>query len=191
MSDFTTKDFKTLFGRPIIDSEGRGEGLITISKEHAMTHAGRMFSARVEASIASDASLYMQIKIPEGIEMHLKEFTLYTPGSSATLTITENPTVTDGTTGVTPKNRHRASSNPSVVTIYSDPTSISGGDELDSVTYEGGNPQDAVGDRSTDREWVLVEGDYIFELVNNDASTQIMSMEGYWYEEKEGSGISI
>jgi len=183
---FVTKAFKTLFGRPIVDVEGNGEGLIMLSKEHAMIHAGKAFSGRVEdVALGTGQSLIAHIVIPEGMEIHLKEFILYTSGSGLTFLMYENPTITKGSNKGTPINRNRESTNISSVEIYDDSTYSAGaGIKLDGFSASG-DKKISIGFTETDLEWVLKPGNYIFEIVNDDNGDAIVWMNGFWYEEKE------
>jgi hypothetical protein len=174
--------FKMFMGRSILDPNEAG--LVTMTVEHAAIHAGQAYSARVSgAAVAKDALLYMELIIPTGLNVHLKEVELYTDGTAALLTILEAPTITNGTTAITPLNRNRTAGLTSQIVAYSDPSAISAGITLDTFT-KGVNASFAVGGDKNDREWILKGGTkYLIEVQNKNASVAaIMYMNAFWYE---------
>lgn len=172
----------SLFGKVNVS---RG-ALVTIGNAHRHIHDSKAWSARLfNAALAASAYLYIQINIPADYDanVNLKETNIYTTGTLATFTLTEAPTVTDGTTLIVPRNRNRKKPDASGLILFSDPTGISGGTELDSYAIGTGSNPSSGGLGEEEIEWELAPGTkYILQLQNNDVGVQTLYMRAFWYE---------
>ncbi len=159
--------------------------LPVLSNEHNMIHGGRLFSAVVlNAALGAAAALYIEMIIPEEVEIHLKGVNLYL-GAEGTFELIEAPTLTTGVTALTAYNRKRSSTRDSLISLKSNPTGISGGTVIDSMVFDGGFLSSGT-PRSADVEWILKEDTlYLLRLTNDNAGAQPADMRADWYEENE------
>lgn len=159
--------------------------LPVISNEHNRIHGGSVFTAQVaNDALGAGSSLYIEINIPEGIEVHLKSTLFYT-GDDSQFELIEAPTLTSGVTLLTSYNRKRISPVGSHLILKSNPTSISGGTLLDNVFVKGAvqNPGLLV---VSDWEWILKEDEvYLLRLTNEGVSSEQALLKADWYEEVE------
>lgn len=153
-----------------------------ISNEHNRIHGGSLFTAQVvSAALGAAASLYIEMNVPEGIEVHVKGITFYN-GDDGEYELIEAPTLTTGTTPLVSLNRNRKAPNLSNLVLKSDPTTISGGTLLDNVFFKGTNQSPGIL-LVDDLEWVLKEDEvYLFRLTNNGASSEQALLKINWYE---------
>jgi hypothetical protein len=170
---------KTLLGRSVVDSTGKT--VVTSTNLHAHIHAGKAYRSRISnASVANDGHLYAEVIIPEGVWMHLKNLILYSSGDEMDINITENPdAITDGTTPAVIRNFNRSpkyNDDPKGIQIFSDPSGMSGGTELDDYQLGGGvGAGDAIGSGSLQNEWLLPPGHkLIIDLTNTSGTVQGM-----------------
>jgi hypothetical protein len=175
---------QTLLGKNII--EPYGKGVIFLSNLHAHIHAGKAFKSRVaNASVANNGHIYMQIIMPAGVSMHLKHLIVYSAGDSVNVKVTEDPTaVTDGTTGANTKNLNRYfPDDPRGIRIYSDPSAISGGEDIEDFPIGDiiGNA-DAIGAVGSQAEWIFKGGlKYIIDITNTSGTVQTMNILAIFY----------
>jgi len=159
--------------------------LPVLSSEHNRVHAGEMYTAYLsDAILGASATLLMEIRIPDGIELHLKTINFYT-GSDGELELIEAPTIgIVGTTPLEPMNRNRNKQYKKAhVSIFSDPATISAGTLLEDMHVAGG-AQTAGGERGTDLEWELQEDTiYIVRLTNQSGQAQQCDLRIEFYEE--------
>ncbi len=112
--------------------------LIQLENEHRKVHQGGLFQVNVYSTVTFGTPVYCQMKTGAKT-VHLKQKTIDTDSADQILcTFIEAPTLTDGTTVVPIINRNRNSANTSDITIYSDPTGISGGTIIDYNFIDGG-----------------------------------------------------
>lgn len=132
----------------------------------------------------------MQLTIPAGVVVHFKNVETFTDGTKKTIKLIENPTFTTGDVDVPAYNRKRDNAIvASEVSIYSNPTSISGGTTLREFTLGSGSAQIGAGGVPSDKEWLLYgAGTWIIQLTNNDATAAIMFIDADYYEEKGDVG---
>lgn len=160
-----------------------------MSNEHYQIHRSNAWEFSLQkSSVALNGTLLIQIKIGAA-EMHLKELYAWADAAQARLEIIEGPTLTDGTTPVVPHNMNRAggAAAPVGITMFSDPTGISGGTVLKSRDFGGGagvgqtaNP----GETTTDRERILnANTDYLIRMTNLEANPRNFSIDGFFYRE--------
>ena len=87
---------------------------------------GELFLCFGEIIIASAATKICQLKTGD-IDTYAYGLRLQSNITELTFQIHEAPTITDGTTALTPTNFNRNSTNPALFRIYTDPTNVSGG----------------------------------------------------------------
>lgn len=87
---------------------------------------GRVFSVSLEGSIASGQSAYAQVKTG-ALKTAVIHYDFVAVSENMRFTVLEAPTITDGTTQVTPINVNRNSANTALTRFYTNPSNISGG----------------------------------------------------------------
>lgn len=139
------------------------------------------YSVAVAFSVAQSATAYFQIKTSTK-EALLIHWSLEAATQSVEFIAVEAPTVTDGTTAITPVNINRSHTNGTTLTLYSNPTSISGGTTLiDSVVPSAGNKTG--GGLATSIFWTLAANtDYVASIENLGNSTTACTFEMAWVE---------
>jgi len=165
----------------------------TISTEHSAVHEGCAFYAcnRSNPTIAANADLSIEMRIPSGVEMHLKDFTYFTTEVPHLFELWQNPSLTTGSTAMVSRNRHRSIPDDSVVVLKSNPTNIvTTNATLLMCTWIGGSTgvgqSKSGGSRDLPLEWILEEGIYLLRITNNSANSAYIAMELNWYELSEG-----
>ncbi len=156
--------------------------LPTVSNEHNNIHGGNFFTAQVaNAALGASALLYIEIIIPEEIELHLKQVSFYN-GDDGHFELVEAPTLTTGAAVLTAFNRWRPSIKLSNILLKSNPTAISSGVVLDEMYFKGTNQ--APGTLITsDWEWVLKsDTTYLIRLTNNGTGSEQALLKANWYE---------
>jgi hypothetical protein len=167
---------------------------ISIDSDHANIHKGLAFSLPVNiGAVVAGVTKYISIDIPSGVYVHFKDFSIWTEGTQATLSVFEGATYTGGAT-VDPVNRNRVGTPvPSVVVCKSGLSTV---DTSSAVLVEnlvfgggGGAASKAGGIGVIKPEMVLNPGTtYIFAIKNDDAVTSDIHVWFFWYE--EGSGLA-
>ncbi len=156
--------------------------LPTVSNEHNNIHGGNFFTARVaNAALGASALLFIEVIIPAGIEMHLKQISFYN-GDDGYYELVEAPTLTTGAAALIAYNRLRTSTKLTNISLKSNPTGISSGIVLDDMYFKGTNQ--VLGTLITlDWEWVLKpETTYLIRLTNNGAGSEQALLKANWYE---------
>jgi hypothetical protein len=141
----------------------------------------RSFHISQYFTVAQSATAYFQI-ITGTREAFLFQWSLVAATQSCRFIALEAPTVTDGTTAITPRSINRDTSTATTLTLYSDPTSISGGTSLvDVVIPSGGNKTG--GGASNHVYWTLKPStDYVASVQNLGNSETICTFEMSWIE---------
>jgi hypothetical protein len=162
-----------------------------MSNEHAQIHSSNAWEfSLLEENVAQNGTLLVQIDVGD-VEVHLKEMSIWGDAARAKFEFIEAPTLTTGTTGIDTPNMNRAhgAAAPVGVTMFSDPTGISGGTTLLSRFFGGGAGigQTAFpGAEENDREWVLNENTtYLLRVTNLEANPRNFSADGFFYIESE------
>ena len=88
--------------------------------------AGKVWSVTFSASLTGNQTAYLQIKTGSASPLVVGYF-LESSAEPLKATALETPTVTDGTSAVTPYNMNRTSTVTPTTLFYSNPTSVSGG----------------------------------------------------------------
>lgn len=154
MTDTRIEGTNRRFGDGLLDPESGGMPAITI--EHAAIHDGLgfwMWQEDTDFDVATP--ILFDILTPSVTHVHLKTVEVYHSATSALLEIIEAPTITPGTTPVDIYNLNRNSDEVSGMSVFSDPSGISGGTTLFSATLVTGSPVVPVVDKDTDREIML------------------------------------
>jgi hypothetical protein len=142
---------------------------------------GRAYTVTHTGTLASAATVSFQMKTPAAVNPVLLFTDFGGDGETLKITFTENPTVTDGTTSMTPYNLNRASALTAASVWYSDPTSISAGTVLDTELTDAGHKM--AGASAHDLTWVLKKSeDYIWTVENIGATTVTYVAKIIWAE---------
>ncbi len=163
-----------------------------IDHEHALIHKGILFSlCQSNPAIANNGEILYQFKTPADgtVDIHLKDLKVWLVDNPWEIELIEAPTVTDGTSQLTPINRNRKSSNTSQLTVYSDPTNISGGTVLGSCLAGGGSgigQADSGGVDGFTLEYELMPStDYVLRVKNTSGTVNPGSVQVFWYEAED------
>ena len=131
---------------------------------------GRIFSVSFDGSIEAGATSWAQMKVNANA-VTVVHYDLIALTENITMTVYEAPTITDGSTAVTPVNVNRRSAETATAQFYTNPTSVSGGTFL----LVSGMPSSAnkVGGTTAHTEvWSLTPNtSYGIKMVNNGNST--------------------
>jgi len=148
---------------------------LDLSRNERSFHISQYFT------VAQSATAYFQI-VTGAREALLFDWNLVAATQSCRFKALEAPTVTDGTTAITPQRINRDTSTATTLTLYSDPTSISGGTTLvDAVIPSGGNKTG--GGVSNHVFWTLKPStDYVVSVENLGNSDTICTFEMSWIE---------
>jgi hypothetical protein len=161
-------------------------GMPAISLEHAAIHDGFGFWLWQEDTDFDIAGpLLFNIITPAIPHVHLKTVEVYHSATSALLEIIEAPTITDGSAAVPIYNLNRNSDEASGVTVYSDPSGISGGTTLLSATLLTGSPVVPVVDKTTDREIVLKANARTLVRLTSGQDNQLGRVGLFFYIDRE------
>ncbi len=167
-----------------LDTEdGIANSIRVMLTTHANVHAGDLYSAHhEEVGVAQNGTLLMQFDTGAKYT-HFKRFEVYTDKEDARFEILEDPNLTDGTSEIRRVNRNRTSSNVSTITIYSDPTSITGGFKLEDIRFGSGDKKAGSDSRSNDLELILaLNTTYLIRLTNLGSQAAILYTKLFWYE---------
>ena len=160
--------------RRMAKNDINGDGL-DLSRNERSFHVSQYFT------VAQSATAYFQIitGVREALIFH---WSLVAATQSCRFIALEAPTVTDGTTGITPQRINRDTAQTTTLTLYSDPTSISGGTSLvDAVIPSGGNKTG--GGVGSNVYWTLKpETDYVVSVANLGNATTACTFEMAWIE---------
>ena len=132
-------------------------------------------------TVAQSTTSYFQITTGSR-EVFLINWSLVAATQSCRFKALEAPTLTDGTTAITPVHIHRNETASPSVTLYSNPTSISGGTVLvDAVIPSGGNKTGGAAGETV--FWTLkTDTDYIASVENLGNSETICTFVMAWLE---------
>ncbi|MBW2084439.1 MAG: hypothetical protein JRI54_00185 [Deltaproteobacteria bacterium] len=134
---------------------------------------GNAYHGYVKYTIDAEATVHLQIKTDSTAACFMVD-SVVTDGDKMTLKMYENPTITDGTSAVILINRNRASSNTSSVGVYSDPSDVSGGTQIDEFYVGGSVGFKAVGgDILTGQKPIMLKADedYVISITNDGSAS--------------------
>lgn len=159
-----------------------------IEQEHSLIHRGRLFTfSQVNAALGNNAHIYSELRVPADYEIHLKDVTIWMVDAPWVIKLTEAPTLTPGSAQVTVVNRKRSSSETPHMTVFSDPSGISGGTDLFDVLSGGGSgvgQTQSSGSAIQRLEWELKPSTtYLFDIQNTSGGAAAVSMLASFYEE--------
>ena len=144
---------------------------------------GDLFVGFASVSIAQAGTAYIQLKTPADKDIYLIGYGIVTDSVRVTEQIVENPTITDGTTALTMINMNRQSGASFTGTIYTDPTSISGGTVIDKIeSYEAKKTSGAPASAEFPRLKFKRSEDYVLSLTNGDNNTKTVFVKFYMIE---------
>lgn len=167
-------------------------GMKNISTDHALIHGGQAFTAVNKFTVANAASAYLEIIVPAGAYVHFKPISMQSDGPKITIQLIEAPTITTGSTAVTPVNRRRIGTpTASLLTVKNNPTAVSGGTILDQDYIGGGTgaggSTTSGGNAANDNEWVLKPATtYVIKVSNGGTAPSDINVKTFWYEETAG-----
>lgn len=101
---------------------------------------GELYTLTTLVTIAAGASLNLQNKVGNRIFHTIAREHSFEGGGPITVTVTEAPTVTDGTIAITAVNMNRLSTKMHTAQFFVDPTAISGGILLDTLYLPATGP---------------------------------------------------
>lgn len=146
-----------------------------------LSRAENTFHTANHLSISSRATVYFQFNTGNK-DCLVIEYGLTAATQSLRFKALESPTVTNGTTAITPVHVNRNYSAAATMTLFSDPTSISGGTVLvDDVIPSGGNKTG--GGLVSAVYWTMKKNTkYVASLENLGNSTTVASFQMAWNE---------
>lgn len=151
----------------------------TVEYEHKEIHSGTHFFIANYGTVASSATVDFAITTPNTTRWGHMTFSIEGQGELSMHIYEDSDYDSDGT-AVIPVNNNRNSTNTSVLTIQTDPTVNSDGNQK-FAKYSGGNR--IIGLISRERELVLKQNTkYIFRITNQSAQNNIISWDADWYE---------
>jgi len=157
------------------------DAIVTIESEHRKIHQGNAYRTASYFPIGANEIKYFQFKT-WAKSIHFKQITLIDWMSSFLCEMLESPTVTDWTVTMPIYNANRNSVNVSTVTIYSDPTGVSGG-EVINIEYLPASNQSPTASGWNSIEYVLKSNaSYVFRLTNLSNSAWNLLNKCFWYE---------
>lgn len=143
---------------------------------YELSLAGNVFSVSGAYSFSGSETKYLQI-ITAAKSPVILHYRVSSSAEPLKVTAIENPTVTNGTTAVTPCNLNRLLATTPVTTFKSDPTSISGGTTLHVEIVTAGKGAGASSDESG--AWTLKKNTkYVWKLeqLTNQATTVVVEL---------------
>jgi hypothetical protein len=148
-----------------------------------LARAQHSYVAHVYGTVAQSATNHVQIK-SGAYELIILGWVVVAATQSVKVTLTEGPTVTDGTSALTPDHIHRGIGGTSSATVYTNPTSISGGTLLtESLVPSGGNKTG--GSSGAADFWTLKQNeDYIWSVENLGNSDTLYELAITWHENR-------
>lgn len=157
------------------------QSLVNMNQEHHVIRIGNAYSMDVYSTVVNWTPKYCQFKTGAKY-IHLKEKWIVNGTDTLLCTLFEAPTVTDWTTPIVPLNKNRNSTNTSSMTIYSNPTAISGGTIMEYDYLSGAVMSSALMQRSTN-EWILKPNtNYVYKLECLSVWTATFLSKLFWYE---------
>jgi len=147
-------------------------GRKSLVQPYEPTINGNRYTISFAASVAASGIVNLQLKTGAATCVIL-DWVVGSTAQPLTAEAIESPTITDGTTAITPYNNNRQSSKMPVTLFYSDPTGISGGTAILREAISG--TKGLGGDISEGYAWVLkTNTSYVWQITNvGNQTTQI------------------
>ena len=144
---------------------------------------GDIYSGQAAITLASLATVSLQMKTGADTDVYLLGLDIVTTATRITEKIVENPSLTDGTSTLTMINMNRQSTDTPGFTIYTDPTSITGGTVIDQVEkYEAKKSPQSASAAGFIRIKFKRSEDYVLQLVNGDNQQTLAYVKFYMME---------
>lgn len=147
-----------------------------------MSLGGILYQVVFSASLTGNQTTYLQIKTG-AVSPLITMYELESSAEPLKVTALETPTVTNGTTAITPRNLNRTKATTATTQFFSDPTGISGGTTLDITIVTAGKGSGSSAENHG--AWKLkTDTSYIWKLeqLTNQVTTvvgRIIFSEGY------------
>lgn len=142
---------------------------------------GQGFLLFEEITVPASDTAFVQIKTGANNFVHIAQTKYASNIDNIKIEIIEAPTITDGTTPITPINLNRVSTNVSDITAFSDPTAVSGGTIIERLLMKG-----QIIDQSfpeTIAEILLKKStDYVLKFTNDSATEANVGFNVFFYE---------
>lgn len=152
--------------------------------------SGQAFNLFEKFTVTTAVNQYLQIKTPATGVIHITDISIIPNGEEITINAIEAPTVTDGTTAVTPNNMDRRSAQTALgtfgISVFNNPTAVSGGTIIESLYLPGiaGTAQTSKGGgqgKGLSERVLKPNTDYILEIINNGATTSDVQLNIFLY----------
>lgn len=155
--------------------------MAVIDTDHYQLHQGRTFHFSDNiSSLGNGTNQYYYYTLTSGA--HLRFWSIYANTGPITITLFENPTVTDNGTAQTVQNMSRYSSNTTGVTLYKGPTVSSTGTQLESDTLFASKKEAAGATDDNPLEWILKHSNtYLIRINNGSGGSTDISFKTQWY----------
>lgn len=155
-----------------------------VQTDHAQLHEGRSFHfSELIGSVADDDS-QDYLYVPNA-GSHLRFWTVSAENGPLSITLYENPTVTDNGSQLSPLNMNRFSDNTSNMDMYKSPTVTSTGTLLNTDTMFNSRRDGAGSTSDFPLEWILKTGNtYLVRITNTSNGTIDVSFNTEWYHTK-------
>lgn len=161
-------------------------GFIARSTPYLSQHMydGELYSQTIVATIAAGATANIQNKVGSRIFHTISREHVFDGGGPFLVTVTEAPTVTDGTIEIFATNMNRNSTKTHTAQFFVDPTAISGGVLLDTIympaTGSGLNTT-GFGGEGNERN-LKPNTDYILAVTNNGTQASTLFTRVIFFE---------
>jgi hypothetical protein len=176
---------------PYID--GFTTALTFINNDHSYIHQGARYFALSKFNLISGAIRKITFLTPSvlsGKFIHLRPQQLSTSADKVTLNIYENSSGNTVGTVISPNNRNRNSLNTSLSLVTDGQNVTTNGVLIDQYYIGGGTAVggNVIGSTNGGEDEVILKPStlYTFEIINNSASSNEISVKLRWYEENYG-----
>lgn len=165
-----------------LNTDETTNALKQVTEEHEEIHAGNHFYVSGYVTKGDTETIEFVLTTPNTGRWGHLTFTVV--GSNVTFDVYEGATGVVGGTPVAPLNNNRNSTQVSVMSVVSDPTSISvDGSQIDGFKFVSSGPfSGSIGIADRDDEIVLKQNtSYLFRITSN-AAGNVINYKGKWYE---------
>ena len=144
---------------------------------------GDIFLGQSALTLPALSTVSLQMKTGANSDVYLLGLDIVTTATRVTEKIIENPSLTDGTSTLTLTNMNRQSTDTPGFTIYTNPTSITGGTILDQVEkYEAKKSPQSASSAGYIRIKFKRSEDYVLQIINGDNQQTLAYVKFYMME---------